>query len=87
MYCWYIISITMNSFLKQKFVYELVGIYEADLKQQLISFYSPLGKSLVGKRRGEITQVELPNGSFKIYEILDITYPEEWTPFIVKHAK
>jgi transcription elongation factor GreA len=62
---------------KQRFVYELVGVYEADLKQQLISFYSPLGKSLVGKRRGEITQVELPNGSFKIYEILDIAYPEE----------
>ncbi len=62
---------------KKSFIYELVGVYEADLKQQLISFYSPLGKALVGKKRGEMTQVELPNGSFRVYEVLDISYPEE----------
>ncbi len=61
---------------KKRFIYELVGVYEADLKQQLISFYSPLGQSLVGKKRGELTQVELPNGSVRVYEILDIAYPQ-----------
>ncbi len=61
---------------KKHFTYELVGVHEADIKQQLISFYSPLGASLVGKKCGEIVQVELPNGSIRTYEILEISYTQ-----------
>jgi transcription elongation factor GreA len=66
----------MDVVTKKQFHYELVGAYEADIKQQLISFYSPLGRSLVGKKCGETLQVELPNGSVRIYEVLSISYQQ-----------
>ena len=42
--------------------YELVGPYESDIKQGLVSVTSPLGKALIGKRQGEQVTVETPGG-------------------------
>jgi transcription elongation factor GreA len=41
---------------------ELVGPFEADLSAGRISVVSPLGKAIVGRRRGEVADVEAPIG-------------------------
>jgi transcription elongation factor GreA len=48
-----------------------VGEKEADLKAQKISASSPIGKGLLGKVKGEIAEVQAPNGilKFKINKI------------------
>ena len=54
-------------------VYHIVGEYEADITHRMISIKSPLAKALIGKARGEIVEVLIPNGT-KVYEILDISF-------------
>jgi transcription elongation factor GreA len=51
--------------------FEVVGTLEADLPSGRISAVSPLGRALLGKRRGEIVLVEAPGGvrRFKILRI------------------
>lgn len=51
--------------------YSLVGSTEADVSQGKISDESPVGKGLIGKKVGEIAEVEAPAGvlKFKILEI------------------
>lgn len=52
--------------------YTLVAESEADLKEKKISVDSPIGKGLLGKKVGEIADVQTPNGIMK-FEIIDIT--------------
>jgi transcription elongation factor GreA len=52
--------------------YMLVAENEADLKAKKISVDSPIGKGLLGKKKGEIADIQTPNGIMK-FEILDIT--------------
>ena len=52
--------------------YTLVAENEADLKEKKISIDSPIGKGLLGKVKGEIADVQTPNGIMK-FEIIDIT--------------
>lgn len=51
--------------------YKLVAQSEADLKSGKISVDSPIGKGLLGKKVGEVAEIEVPNGTvkFKIIEI------------------
>jgi transcription elongation factor GreA len=51
--------------------YTLVAENEADLKEKKISVDSPIGKGLLGKTKGEIADVQTPNGIMK-FEIIDI---------------
>lgn len=51
--------------------FELVGPAEVDLEQGKISSGSPLGKALMGHRKGEEVVVETPAGVIK-YKILGI---------------
>lgn len=55
----------------EKQTYTLVGPEEADLSQGLISITSPLGRALIGKRKGESCEVATPRGG-KAYEIVKI---------------
>ena len=50
---------------------ELVGRLEADPLRGRISIASPLGKALVGLRRGEIVDVDAPRGRLR-YKILAV---------------
>ncbi|MEY3435619.1 MAG: transcription elongation factor GreA [Bacteroidota bacterium] len=52
-------------------VYQIVSEKEADLKQSKISITSPIGKGLLGKKVGEVAEVNAPNGilKFKVEEI------------------
>lgn len=52
--------------------YTLVAENEADLKAKKISMESPIGKGLLGKAKGEIAEVQTPNGIVK-FEVIDIT--------------
>jgi transcription elongation factor GreA len=53
--------------------YQIVGVYEADIKQSLLSISSPLAKSLIGKKKGDTVSVPAPGGD-RSYEILDFKY-------------
>lgn len=46
--------------------YTIVGSTEADPSQGKISNISPIGKSLLGKRIGEIAEVDAPSGKIKL---------------------
>ena len=57
----------------KKISYKLVGQDEADIKKNLIFFKSPIGKSLIGKNKGEMISVNTPSGE-RNFEILDVQY-------------
>lgn len=52
--------------------YLIVGSTEADPAKNKISNESPVGKALIGKQKGDVVEVEVPDGTikFKILEIL-----------------
>jgi transcription elongation factor GreA len=53
--------------------YTLVSEKEADIKVKKISVDSPIGKGLLGKKIGEIAEVEVPSGKMKL-EVLEINH-------------
>ena len=53
--------------------YKLVGQDEANIKENLIFFKSPIGKALIGKDKSEMVTVNTPSGE-KNFEILDVEY-------------
>jgi transcription elongation factor GreA len=52
--------------------YMLVAENEADLKAKKISVDSPIGKGLLGKKQGDIADIQTPNGIMK-FEIIEIS--------------
>ena len=54
-----------NLATKKTVTYQIVGEQEADLKAGKISASSPIGKGLMGKLKGEIAEVQAPNGILK----------------------
>lgn len=52
--------------------YTIVGSAEADPFNGKISNESPVGSALLGKKKGDIVEVQVPDGSIK-YEIISIT--------------
>src|SRR5579871_5867631 len=57
---------------KKQATYHLVSEQEADLKQSKISVTSPIGKGLLGKHVGDVTEVKVPAGNLK-FKIENIT--------------
>ena len=55
-----------------KFTYSLVGQYESDPKEGKISIESPVGKSLLGKQKGDRVLVETPAGKME-YLIINVS--------------
>ena len=56
-----------------KINYKIVGKDEADLKQNLIYFMSPIGKGLIGKNKSDLVEIKTPAG-VKNFEIKDVKY-------------
>lgn len=52
--------------------YTLVGESEANFKEGKLAAATPIGKALLGRRKGEIVEVKVPSGILKL-EILNIT--------------
>ena len=50
----------------KSFKYTITGSAEADPSQGKISNVSPIGKSLLGKRVGEVTEVNIPSGKIRL---------------------
>ena len=57
----------------EKIDYKIVGKDEADLKQKLLYFKSPIGKGIIGKNKGDLVEVSTPAG-VKNFEIIDVKY-------------
>lgn len=53
--------------------YTLVSEEEANLKQGKISVTSPIGKGLLGKKEGEVAEIDVPAGRLKL-EVLKIKH-------------
>ncbi|HNP94843.1 MAG TPA: transcription elongation factor GreA [Cyclobacteriaceae bacterium] len=53
------------------FTYTLVSEEEADLKQSKISTQSPIGKGLLGKKKGDVALIKTPAGEIE-FEIVNI---------------
>lgn len=53
--------------------FQIVGEMEADIDEGMISVSSPLAKSLIGKREGDVALVRAPAGDIE-YEILEVAY-------------
>ncbi len=58
---------------KEKIEYKIVGKDEADLRQKLIYFKSPIGRGIIGKNKGDLVEINTPNGK-KNFEITDVKY-------------
>ena len=57
----------------EKINYKIVGKDEADLKEKLIFFQSPIGKGLIGKNKNDLVEIHTPAG-IKNFEIKDVEY-------------
>ena len=51
--------------------FQVVGPEEADILQGKISFKSPLGEAILNRKKGEVVEIDTPEGKEK-YEIVEI---------------
>ena len=61
-----------NTVNGMEMTYAIVSESEADLAAKKISASSPIGKGLLGKKVGDIADIEVPNGIMH-FEIIEIT--------------
>jgi len=54
-------------------VYKIVGEDEADIKNGLLSYTSPIARALIGKNEGDIVTFQAPGGE-KQYEVIEVRY-------------
>ncbi len=52
-------------------IYQIVNSHESDLANGKISYYSPVGKALIGKRVNDVVEITTPNGKIT-YKIKDV---------------
>jgi transcription elongation factor GreA len=63
----------LNLDTEKKTKYQLVGEDEANVNNGLISVMSPIARSLIGKKAGDVVTVKTPGGEVD-YEILELEY-------------
>ena len=51
----------------QEQTFDMVGEWEADPMEKKISHTSPLGKALLGKKKGDSVEIEAPAGKVKYH--------------------
>ncbi len=57
----------------KEIVYKIVGEDEADIKQGLVSYTSPIARALIGKNEGDEIVFSAPGGE-KHYEVITVSY-------------
>ena len=57
---------------KERHEYEIVGSEEANIMERKISYLSPLGEAMMGKKKGEEFSFETPKGKQR-YKILEVS--------------
>jgi transcription elongation factor GreA len=63
----------MDEDTEEKITYQIVGEYEAEIKENKISITAPIARALIGKKVGDSIEVKTPKGG-KSYEVLKIKY-------------
>lgn len=63
----------VNNQTDEEVTYQIVGEDEADIKQNKISYNSPIGRALVGKEIDDTAQVQTPDGLVE-YDIIAVEY-------------
>jgi len=58
---------------EDKKVWQIVGDFEADVKERKISISSPIARALIGKAEGDSAEVAAPSGA-RVYEIAKVRY-------------
>jgi transcription elongation factor GreA len=58
---------------EDKVSYQIVGEDESDVKQGKISIFSPIARSLIGKKKGDIIEFKSPKGE-KEFEVLNFYF-------------
>jgi transcription elongation factor GreA len=64
----------VNSDTDEEVLYQIVGPYETDLSKGMISISAPLARALVGKEEGDEVTIQRPDGTKRVYEILEVSY-------------
>ena len=62
-----------NTKTKAELVYTLVSDSEANLKEKKISVNTPIAKGLMGRKVGDVVEVQTPGGLLSL-EILEISF-------------
>jgi transcription elongation factor GreA len=62
----------LNLSFNKEFQYTIVSEEESDLQAGKISIQSPIGKGLLGKKKGQTVNIDVPSGKLK-FKILDIS--------------
>ena len=57
----------------EKVTYQLVGEDEANVKEGTISVFSPLARSMIGKKKGDFIEFKSPKG-MREYEIIEFFF-------------
>ncbi|MEF8834269.1 MAG: transcription elongation factor GreA [Halofilum sp. (in: g-proteobacteria)] len=57
----------------EEVTYQIVGDGEAKIESGLISISSPIARALIGKREGDVAEVDAPGGR-REYEVVGIRY-------------
>ena len=66
-------TVTLMDEDDKEIVYQIVGQTEADAKQSRISYNSPLGRALIGRKVDEDVEVTVPSGD-RYYSIAKIEF-------------
>ena len=56
--------------------YQIVGSDEADIKNGQLPITSPIAKKLIGKIKGDVVEVDTPNGT-KTYIVKTVQYTQQ----------
>jgi transcription elongation factor GreA len=65
--------VILDDVLDKEITYKIVGEDEADIKQGMISFTSPIARALIGKNEGDEIEFQAPDG-LKTFEVLEVRY-------------
>jgi transcription elongation factor GreA len=57
----------------KKITYKIVGEDEANIKQGMLSYNSPIARALIGKNEGDEIEFQAPDG-MKTFEVLEVRY-------------
>ena len=61
-----------NTVNGMEFTYTLVADSESDVRNGKLSVNSPIGKGLLGKKVGDVAEIQVPNGIMK-FEVMEIS--------------
>jgi len=63
----------LNTETEEIKTYKIVGKDEANIKENLIYFRSPIGMGLIGKNKNDTAEIIIPTGK-KVFKIEDVNY-------------